>query len=127
MAIPDFTLGTPPLLALPTTGTVANGGSFRVGRNQAFSGQVALSTVADTNDPANPMVLGTLVGSDPIDYDPNPVTPSLGAGTSVSMRGHLDERGRAGHLRRLDPGAGRQPLPDDQARAAGGQDRIGES
>jgi len=86
MAIPDFTLGTPPLLALPTTGTIANGGSFRVGRNQAFSGQVALSTVADTNDPANPMVLGTLVGSDPIDYDPDPVTPSLGAGTSVSMR-----------------------------------------
>ena len=85
MAIPDFTLGTPPLVALPASGTVTNGGSFRVGRNQAFSGQVALSTVADTNDPANPMVLGTLVGSDPIDYDPDPVTPSLGAGTSVSM------------------------------------------
>ena len=86
MAIPDFTLGTPPLLALPTTGTVPDGGSFRVGRNQAFSGRVALSTVADTNDPANPMVLGTLTGADPIDYTPNPVTPSLGAGTSVSMR-----------------------------------------
>jgi hypothetical protein len=86
MAIPDFTLGTPPLVALPATGTVTSGGSFRVGRNQAFSGQVALSTVADTNDPANPMVLGTLVGGDPIDYDPNPVTPSLGAGTSVSMQ-----------------------------------------
>lgn len=85
MAIPDFTLGTPPLLALPTSGTVANGGSFRVGRNQAFSGQVALSTLADTNDAANPMVMGTLVGSDPIDYDPNPVTPSLGAGTPVRM------------------------------------------
>ena len=87
MAIPDFTLGTPPLLALPATGTVANGGSFRVGRNQAFSGQVTLSTVADTNDPSNPMVRTppTLVGSDPIDYDPNPVTPSLGAGTSVDM------------------------------------------
>jgi hypothetical protein len=85
MAIPDFTLGTPPLLALPATGTVANGGSFRVTRNQAFSGQVTLSTVADTNDPANPMVLGTLVGADPIDYDPNPVTPSLGSGTRVTM------------------------------------------
>ena len=85
MAIPDFTLGTPPLIALPTTGTVADGGSFRVGRNQAFSGQVTLSTVADTNDPNNPLVLGTLVGSDPIDYDPNPVTPSLGSGTAVSM------------------------------------------
>ena len=88
MAIPDFTLGTPPLLALPETGTVANGGSFRVGRNQAFTGQVALSTLADTNDPSNPMVLTppTLLGSDPIEYDPNPVTPSLGSGTSVSMK-----------------------------------------
>ena len=86
MAIPDFTLGTPPLLALPTTGTVASAGSFRVGRNQAFSGQVTLSTIADTNDPANPMVLGTLVGAAPIRYDPNPVTPSLGSGTSVAMK-----------------------------------------
>jgi len=86
MAIPDFTLGTPPLIALQENGTVTNGGNFRVGRNQAFSGQVTLSTVADANDPNNPMVLGTLVGSDPIDYDPNPVTPSLGSGTSVSMK-----------------------------------------
>ena len=85
MAIPDFTLGTPPLIALPTTGTVADGGSFRVGRNQAFSGQVTLSTIADSNDPSNPMLLGTLVGSDPVRYDPNPVTPSLGSGTSVAM------------------------------------------
>jgi hypothetical protein len=84
MAIPDFTLGTPPMLVLPTTGTV-DGGSFRVSRNQAFSGTVTLSTVADTNDPANPMVLGTLTGTDPIDYTPNPVTPSLGAGTRVDM------------------------------------------
>jgi Flp pilus assembly protein TadG len=87
MAIPDFTLGTPPLLALAPTGTLASGGSFRVSRNQAFSGQVTLSTIADTNDPNNPMVKGTLVGADPITYDPNPVTPSLGAGTSVTMSG----------------------------------------
>jgi hypothetical protein len=86
MAIPDFTLGTPPLISLPTTGTVAGGGSFRVSRNQAFSGQVTLSTVADTNDPTNPMVLGTLLGSPPITFDPNPVTPSLGSGTSVAMQ-----------------------------------------
>lgn len=86
MAIPDFTLGTPPLLALPETGVV-DGGSFRVSRNQAFTGQVTLSTVADTNDPTNPMVLGTLLGSDPIDYSPNPVTPSLGSGTTVHMEG----------------------------------------
>ncbi len=85
MAIPDFTLGTPPALSLPATGTVADGGSFRVSRNQAFSGQVTLTTLADTNDPNNPMVLGTLVGSDPINYDPNPVSPSLGSGTPVDM------------------------------------------
>jgi hypothetical protein len=78
-------MGAPPMLTLPTTGTVADGGSFRVSRNQAFSGQVTLSTIADSGDPANPMVLGALVGSDPIDYDPNPVTPSLGSGTSVQM------------------------------------------
>jgi hypothetical protein len=86
MAIPDFTLGAPPLVSLPTTGTVASGGSFRVSRNQAFSGQVTLSTLADTNDPTNPMLLGTLLGADPVTYDPNPVTPSLGSGTSVTMR-----------------------------------------
>lgn len=86
MAIPDFTLGTPPMISLPTTGAVADGGSFRVSRNQAFSGQLTLSTIADTSDPGNPMVLGTLVGAAPITYDPNPVTPSLGAGTRVTMR-----------------------------------------
>jgi hypothetical protein len=86
MAIPDFTLGTPPLVSVPATGTVASAGSFRVSRNQAFSGQVTLSTIADTNDPTNPMVLGTLLGADPVTYDPNPVTPSLGSGTSVTMR-----------------------------------------
>ena len=32
------------------------------------------------------MVLGTLIGADPIDYEPNPVTPSLGSGTAVDMR-----------------------------------------
>ncbi len=94
MAIPDFTLGTPPLLALPTTGFVHDGGTFRVSRNQAFSGQVTLSTLADTNDPNNPMVLGTLVGSEPIDYDPSPVTPSLGSGTAVDME-HLTTSGAA--------------------------------
>ena len=44
MAIPDFTVATPPLVELPATGTVADAGSFRVTRNQAFSGQVTLST-----------------------------------------------------------------------------------
>jgi len=57
-----------------------------VSRNSAFSGQVTLSTLADAGDPTNPLVLGTLLnGPDPIDYDPNPVTPSIGAGTVVRL------------------------------------------
>lgn len=86
-AIPDFGVTTPATIALPTTGTVASAGSIKVSRNQAFSGQVTLSTLADTLDPANPMVLGTLTGgSSPITYNPNPVTPSLGSGQTVSLK-----------------------------------------
>lgn len=80
MGIPDFSIAPPGTLALPATGTVANAGSFKVSRNQAFSGTVTLSTVADTVDP-NP-----LVGSPPITYTPQSVTPSLGAGTTVQMQ-----------------------------------------
>jgi Flp pilus assembly protein TadG len=85
MAIPDFTLTPPASIALPTTGTTAAAGTMKVSRNQAFSGQVTLSTIADTLDPANPMVLGTLVGAAPITYNPNPVTPSLGGGANVNL------------------------------------------
>jgi hypothetical protein len=86
MAIPDFSLSPPGTIALPTSGPTANAGSLKVARNQAFSGQVTISTLADTLDPANPMVLGTLTGgATPITYDPNPVTPSLGNGTSVTL------------------------------------------
>jgi hypothetical protein len=91
MAIPDFTVGSPGTLALPTSGTLVNAGSLKVSRNQAFSGLVTLSTLADTLDPANPMVLGTLVTNlalvppDPITYDPNGVNPSMGGGTSVTL------------------------------------------
>jgi hypothetical protein len=85
MAIPDFTITSPGTITLPTSGPTALAGSLKVSRNQAFSGQVTLATLADTLDPANPMVLGTLVGADPITYDPNPVTPSLGSGTTVGL------------------------------------------
>jgi hypothetical protein len=85
MQIPDFSMSSPGTVALPTTGTLATAGSFRVARNQAFTGTVTLATEADTLDPANPMVLGTLVGADPVTYVPNPVTPSLGSGTPVAM------------------------------------------
>jgi hypothetical protein len=46
---------------------------------------VTLSTLADTLDATNPMLLGTLVGADPFTYTPNGVNPSLGNGTSVSI------------------------------------------
>jgi len=85
MAIPDFTVGSPGTIALPSTGTTANVGSLKVSRNQAFSGLVTLTTLADTLDPNNPMVLGTLTGTDPFTYTPNGVNPSLGGGTSVAI------------------------------------------
>ena len=85
MSIPDFTVGSPGTILLPTSGLTSNVGSLKVSRNQAFSGLVTLTTLADTNDPANPMVLGTLVGADPITYTPNGVNPGLGNGTAVSL------------------------------------------
>jgi len=90
MAIPDFTLA-PTSISLPISGPTALAGSMKVSRNQAFSGLVTLETLADTLDPANPMVLGTLVPGpdpvthDPITYTPNGVNPSLGGGTTVNM------------------------------------------
>jgi hypothetical protein len=86
MAIPDFTLSDPGTITVPTTGSVTNAGSFKASRNQAFSGTVTLSTVADSLDPTNPMVTGALAGgASPISYTPNPVTPSLGSGQTVAM------------------------------------------
>lgn len=85
MAIPDFTLSPPGEIALPTSGSTANAGTLKAGRNQAFSGQVALSTLGDALDAQNPMTTGAMSAS-PITYNPNPVTPSLGAGTSVALQ-----------------------------------------
>ncbi len=87
MQIPDFTMSTTGDVSVDPTGTAASAGSIRVRRNQAFSGTVTLSTVSDVNDPASPLVLGTLLNpASPITYDPNPVTPSLGSGTSVALQ-----------------------------------------
>lgn len=85
MAIPDFTLGPPAELDLPTSGTTASAGTLKAGRNQAFSGQVTLSTNGDPLDPQNPMTTGAMSAA-PITYNPNPVTPSLGSGTSVALQ-----------------------------------------
>jgi hypothetical protein len=85
MEIPDFSIAPPSTITLPTTGITPTPASFKVSRNQSFSGTVDLSTVADTLDPNNPMVLGTLVGADPFTYNPDPVVPQLGAGQTVQM------------------------------------------
>ena len=85
MQIPDFTVSPPATVDLPTTGTVASAGTFRVSRNQAFSGTVALTTEADALDPDNPLVLGSLTGTPPITYTPSPVTPTLGSGVAVNL------------------------------------------
>jgi hypothetical protein len=84
-AIPDFAMTAPGTISLPTSGTTASAGSMKVTRNQAFTGTVALSTVADILDPLNPLVNGTITSSPPISYTPNPVTPSLGGGTVVNL------------------------------------------
>jgi hypothetical protein len=93
MQIPDFSMTTPATVAADPTGEVSSAGQFRVSRNQAFSGTVALTTEMDEGDPLNPMFLGQLDGgATPIDYNPNPVTPSLGTGTTVLME-DLDTNG----------------------------------
>lgn len=95
MAIPDFTLAPPAELDLPTSGTTASAGTLKAGRNQAFSGQVTLSTIGDPLDPQNPMTTGAMSAA-PITYNPNPVTPSLGAGTSVALQNVTTTGGVAG-------------------------------
>jgi hypothetical protein len=87
MQIPDFSMSSPGTVTVNADGPTANVGSFRMTRNQAFSGTVTLTTLPDAGDPANPLVLGTMLNpASPITYLPNAATPSLGAGTSVAMQ-----------------------------------------
>ncbi|MBI2764149.1 MAG: hypothetical protein HYX54_10510 [Chloroflexi bacterium] len=86
MAIPDFSITPPGAIDLPATGATPSAGSLKVARNQAFSGTVTLSTLGDTLDPQNPLTTGAMSGgASSITYNPNPVTPSLGSGQSVSL------------------------------------------
>jgi hypothetical protein len=85
MQIPDFQMNAPSSIVLPATGTTTSVSSFKVSRNQSFAGTVALTTVGDAGDPANPITNGTLTGATPFTYSPNPVTPSMGQGTTVNM------------------------------------------
>ncbi|MBA3876722.1 MAG: hypothetical protein C0498_07270 [Anaerolinea sp.] len=86
MAIPDFAITPPAQLTLPATGFTANAGSLKASRNQSFSGTVTLSTLGDPLDPQNPLASGAMTGgSAAITYMPNPVTPSLGSGQTVTL------------------------------------------
>jgi len=86
MAIPDFAITSPAQLVLPATGFTANAGSLKASRNQSFSGTVTLGTLADPLDPQNPLTTGAMTGgSAAISYTPNPVTPSLGSGQTVTL------------------------------------------
>ena len=85
MAIPDFTITPPATISLPNTGLTASAGAMKVSANQQFFGsQVALTTLGDAGDPNNPITNGTLVAPW-VTYNPNPVTPSLGSGTTVNL------------------------------------------
>jgi hypothetical protein len=85
MVIPEFALTTPNQISLPTSGTTSVNNAFKVSRNQSFTGVVTMTTLADTLDPANPMVLGQMTSTPVITYSPNPVSPSMGQGTNTSM------------------------------------------
>ena len=85
MQIPDFQMNAPASITLPATGTTASVGSFKVSRNQSFAGSVALTTLGDAGDTQNPLTAGQVTSSPPITYSPNPVTPSMGQGTSLAM------------------------------------------
>ncbi|HEX5828224.1 MAG TPA: pilus assembly protein TadG-related protein [Candidatus Limnocylindrales bacterium] len=86
MQIPDFSMTSPSVIPLGESGDTSSAGSIRVSRNQAFFGQVTLETLPDAADPANPLVLGTIDSVPPVTYTPNPVTPTMGSGTTVEMQ-----------------------------------------
>ena len=83
LAVNDFAITAPAYISLPGTGLTVNAGLIRVSRSPSFGSTVTMSTVADTRDPQSPMMLGTLLGLDPVLYVPNPVTPTVGQGTQV--------------------------------------------
>jgi hypothetical protein len=84
-SIPDFTPIPPNTITLNNTGTLASAGTGSIQCNNAFSGQVTFSTLADTYDPTNIMNTGTLLGgTNPITYASNPTTPTT-SGVSFSL------------------------------------------
>ena len=100
----------PPLVGLdrrrPRTAT--NAVTFRCRQNPAFTGTVTLSTFADSDDPTNPMVLGTLLGADRL--RPRPGDALARPCARVDMA-DIRQPARPRRLRRLDQGPVVEPLP----------------
>jgi hypothetical protein len=87
--IPEFDMQWPGNNALgqisvPVIGT-GTSKSFSATKNDVFTGSVTLETLPDTNDANNPLLDGTIAASPPISYSPNPVSPSGGNGTTVTI------------------------------------------
>ncbi len=57
---------------------------------------------------------------------PNPVTPSLGSGTTVTLSNMTTVGAATGCLHALDPGPGRQPVSHDEVEPVGAQGRHGQ-
>jgi hypothetical protein len=85
-AIPDFTLLPPSQISIGTTGSLAVAGTYAVSKNNAFSGTVTMTVEPDLGNPNDPITTGKIISIPAITHDPNPVTPSLGGGTTVTMR-----------------------------------------
>lgn len=85
-AVPDFTVNPPAEIAIGTTETIVNVGSFTVSRNTEFSGTVDVSVEPDSGNPDDLVTTGAITSVPTITLSPNPVTPSLGGGSTVTMQ-----------------------------------------
>jgi hypothetical protein len=85
-AIPDFTINPPSQISIGSSETLSVAGTYAVSKNNSFSGTVDMSTEPDTGNPADLITTGAITSSPPITHDPTPVTPSMGGGTTVTMR-----------------------------------------
>jgi hypothetical protein len=87
--IPEFDLQWPGSNAIgeveaPSIGTGAPI-TFTATKNDVFTGSATLETLPDTSDLNNPLADGTIAASPPLIYTPNPVSPSGGNGTTVTI------------------------------------------
>ena len=84
-AVPDFALDPPSAIAIGTTETLGSAGTFKVSANSAFAGVVDLDVLPDAGNPNDPILNGQVTSVPAITFTPNPVSPSVGVGTTVTM------------------------------------------